>query len=198
MSEFLATIQGQDIHQQEDGSFSWMSGLTVDADGSPHAYAPGGLGLDYLANAGSPGNWFGILTDAEGEPYVQQSQDPAPGYYISTTSLQNRHFAMTDPRRYLNSELVPFAVIPGILAKRCRGIALGCKVEILDTRTNVLVLAVCGDVGPSNHLGEASIAVAKRLGINPSPKTGGCDERVFRFTFHPGTAAEGFSLQPLS
>lgn len=197
MTRLLATIAGQEIYQKEDGSFSWISGLTVDGDGSPRCYGPGGLGLDYLANAGSPGNWYGILTDPEGEPYVQQSQDPAPGYYISTTSLQNRGYSATDPRRYLDSEAVPFVVMPGVLARHCSGIALGCRVEIEDTRSGTLVSAVCGDLGPDHHLGEASIAVAKKLGLNPSPKTGGSDEPVFLFTFWPGVAADGFTLQPL-
>ena len=198
MIRFLATISGHDILQGDDLSITWTSGLTVDGDGSPRCYGPGGLGLDDLSCAGHPGNWWGILTDQDGEPYVQQSQDPAPGYYVSTTSLENRGYSATDPRRYLNSEVIPFAVIPGILARKCEGVALGCRVTITDTRTGIHVEAVCGDLGPDNHLGEASIAVAKRLGINPSPKTGGSDEPVFRFTFYPGTAAEGYRLQPLA
>jgi Fungal chitosanase of glycosyl hydrolase group 75 len=66
--------------------------LGIDADGSPHAYHPNGSppGLDYLANAGKPGNWYGIVTDnqkASGNPVVQGSSDPAPGFYISSTAL---------------------------------------------------------------------------------------------------------------
>ena len=54
-----------------DGSFYWTGGIEVDADGAPDAYNPSNTGIDYLANAGSPGDWWGISTDSSGTPYVQ-------------------------------------------------------------------------------------------------------------------------------
>lgn len=38
------------------------------------------------ANAGRPDNWWGIVT-RHGEPVIQGANDPAPGCYVSTTSL---------------------------------------------------------------------------------------------------------------
>ena len=74
--------------------------LRVSADGSPRAYhRDPKLGLDFLGNAGSAGRWWGIVIDSKAEPVVQGENDPAPGYYISQTALQDRTKAPTDPRR---------------------------------------------------------------------------------------------------
>jgi hypothetical protein len=194
----LAIIAGQQVLRAADTTVSWISGLTVDADGSPRAYGPPGVAaLDYLANAGHYGRWWGVVVDGDGDPVVQGPSDPAPGYYISTTSYQHRQFSRFDPRRYLDSEAVPFAVIPGTIARRVPEIVLGCRVVIEHMGSGQIVEAVCGDIGPDNHVGEASIAVAKTFGLNADPKKGGEDARIFRFTFHPGVAAEGFELQAL-
>ncbi|WP_412537898.1 glycoside hydrolase family 75 protein [Longispora sp. K20-0274] len=48
-----------------------------------------------------------------------------------------------------------------------------------------LVYAVFADVGPRNVLGEASYSVAKALGINANPNTGGVDSGVTYVVF-PG------------
>jgi hypothetical protein len=37
---------------------------------------------------------------------------------------------------------------------------------------------IVGDIGPKTILGEASYAMAKNLGINPNPSTGGTDSGV--------------------
>lgn len=198
MSKIICTINGKPIPQAEDGSIQFIGEFCVDADGSPRAYGPYGLGLDYLANAGHPGNWWGIVTDSEGYPVLQGENDPAPGYYISTTSLQNKNFQTTDPRRYVDSENVSFIVVPALLARLASGVVLGCKAEILNIGTGKRTSAVVADLGPATHLGEASIAAANALGVNPDPKTGGSNVKDFRYTFWPGHAAPGFNLQPLS
>ena len=41
-------------------AFFYESGMTIDADGAPNAYHPDNLGLDDLANAGTPGSWEGL------------------------------------------------------------------------------------------------------------------------------------------
>jgi hypothetical protein len=75
-------------------------------------------GLDYLANAGKPGNWWALVTDngkSSGNPVVQSSSDPAPSFYISTTSLEDSSVGREDPRRYVNAEWINFFVLPGKL-----------------------------------------------------------------------------------
>ena len=197
MSRMLCNVNGKPIMQAEDGSIQFIAELCVDADGSPRAYGPNGQGLDYLENAGHPGNWWGIVIDSEGYPVLQGEKDPAPGHYISTTSLQNKVFPITDPRRYVDSEEVPFIVVPGPVARMATGIVLGCRAEILNQFTGARVACVVADLGPASHLGEASMAAARQLGINFDPKSGGSSAEHFRYTFWPGKAAPGFNLQRL-
>lgn len=198
MSKVLFSVQGRPVTQNDDGSVSWTGQLTVDGDGSPHCYAPANSGLpalDYLGNAGHPGNWWGIATDSHGQPYIQGKNDPAPGYYVSTTSLKNKQFNNGDPRREINSEVVPFVVVPGPLIRAVKPIVMGCKARVTDTKTGLYVAAVVADAGPATHLGEASIAVARALNIPTSPKNGGCDSYRFRYEIWPGVAADGYQLQ---
>jgi hypothetical protein len=197
MKTILATINGKPVVQSEDGSVTFYGEACVDADGSPRAYGPYGQGLDYLDNAGHSGNWWAIVTDSEGFPVLQGVNDPAPGYYVSTTSLQRREFKTTDPRRYIDSEQVAFIVVPGPVARAARGIVLGCRAEVHDMTTGKTVAAVVADLGPASHLGELSIAAARSLGLNPDPKTGGANS-TFRYTFWPNNAADGCQLQPLN
>lgn len=165
--------------------------MAVDADGSPHAYSPRGSGLDaldYLANAGSPGGWYGLACDDAGEPAIQGMDDPAPGYYVSTTALQNHSKGLTDPRRYVDSEAIPYIAIPPELHHV--GVKLGdlCVVQFGSKRCG----AVVADVGPRGVFGEGSIALAIVLGIPASPKHGGAVHGVEYMVF-PGTTA-GFPM----
>lgn len=197
MKRILALINGKPVVQADDGSVSFWGEACVDADGSPRAYHPYGQGLDHLDNAGHPGNWWGVVTDAQGFPVLQGENDPAPGFYVSTTSLQHPEFPRTDPRRYVDSETVPFIVVPGPVARAATGIVLGCRAEITHADTGKTIAAVVADLGPASHLGEISIAAAVELGLNPDPKKGGSSNRDFKYTFWPGQAAPGFTLQPL-
>src|SRR5215470_6261074 len=90
----ILTIAGVTISTfQGSAVFFFQAGMAIDADGAPTAYHPvHGRGLDNLANAGHQGNWYGVVTDTgqkNGKPVVQGSQDPAPGFYVSPTALQN-------------------------------------------------------------------------------------------------------------
>ena len=71
--------------------FVYVAGLAVDADGAFRAYHPTNrLGLDTIVHAGHPGNWWALATDTgetNGRPVLQGERDPAPGYYVSITSL---------------------------------------------------------------------------------------------------------------
>ena len=158
--------------------------MRIDADGSPHAYKPGGGALDFLANAGKPGNWYGIVCNSAGEPVVQGANDPAPGYYISPSALSDKTKKLTDPRRYVDSEVVPYIAIPPEM-KTEHGVRLGdlCVVGYRETWSPALV----ADIGPRGKHGEGSIALAKALEIPPSPRNGGVDRGVVYVIF-PGTA----------
>ena len=115
-NQTIATIAGVDVSKMEpDGSLIFKAGMEIDADGSPHAYHPiSSKGLDSLENAKDQnGRFVGIALKPNGEPAVQGDDDPAPGFFVSTTSLEDTSKASTDPARYVDSERIPFIVLPG-------------------------------------------------------------------------------------
>lgn len=121
--------------------------------------------------------WHGIVTkDAtRHEPVVQTSGEYA-GYFVSSTSLQNKAFKQDDQRRYLDSRMVPFLVLPRSSAFQSKGGAdLGDLAFVIDPVSRNYTFAVVGDLGPQRKLGEASIALAaaiKGRHIDPKALTG--------------------------
>jgi hypothetical protein len=110
---YVTTLQNFNSYiHTPSGVTLYRAKMYIDADGSPRAYGPNNSGLDWTANAGSTGNWWGIVTDSNGDPILQNSSDPYPGMYVSTTSLVNSAYGTTNPLHYTNSETVPFIVLP--------------------------------------------------------------------------------------
>ena len=173
--------------QDDPSAFFYQSGFQIDADGAYRAYHPNNKpGLDYLANGGKPGNWWALVTDngrRNGNPVIQSDDDPAPGYYISMTSLEDPSKDRTDPRRYVDSESINFFVLPGGLALRAK---LGDFGVVIRPKTNAYDYAIYADSGPADKLGEGSIALAAALGIPCNPKKGGVDSGIITIVF-PGT-----------
>lgn len=203
----IGTIQGNDIIEQDDGSVTFASGATIDGDGAsgqfggPPCYAPssyGGQTLDILANAGSPGNWYGVVTDNAGNPIIQGPGDPCPGAYISATSLRLRDengafLPSASPFAYVDSATVPFMVVPPMIVRGVAGIVMGCRCVVTNTAKGLSVDAVVADGGPSNHLGEISVACAKAIGV-PVGTThpangGGASSPTIQYRLFPGTPA---------
>lgn len=98
----------------------------------------------------------------------------------------------------LDSDVDKFIVLPPPLITAVAGIVLGCHARVF-YRDRVCD-AVVGDVGPTRKVGEASRAVAIKLGINPSPINGGVDDASIRYEWFPGIAANvdgrQYVLQP--
>jgi hypothetical protein len=74
-------IGGKTVYElREKKLYLVNAGMSIDADGSPHAYHKDNTkALDYLANAGKPGNWWALATDngkSDGNPLVQSAEDP--------------------------------------------------------------------------------------------------------------------------
>lgn len=178
-----------------DGSYTTpVAGMRIDGDGangqsSLPVYAPKGMpSLDYLENAGGPGNWYGVVTDngqSNGNPIKQKSNHPAPGAYVSATSYEFPGFSRGDPARYVDAASVPYIVIPGHWRAEAKGVVLGCRATVEDTKTGLIIEAAVLDFGPRSKLGEASIACAKLFKINSSPKNGGTDVKRFIYQFWP-------------
>lgn len=183
----LTTIEGFNVYKHTaSGAIMYKAKFAVDADGSPRAYGPNDSGLDYTANAGYPGNWWGVVTDASGNPVKQKSTDPYPGMYVSTTSLYNSAYVTTNPLRYTNSETIPFYVIPSAL-KSLGGIQTGDVAYVYNTTNGKGCYAILADIGPAGKLGEGSIYLANQLGINSNPRNGGTSAGIIDYIIFPNS-----------
>lgn len=193
--KFLKRIGYSDINALagDDSAFFYQSGMMIDADGAYHAYHPDGRsGLDFLGNAGKLGNWWALVTDTgepSGRPIIQTADDPAPEFYVSTTSLEDTTKDRKDPLRYVNAEGLNFIVLPGRLNL---GAKLGDFAVVIRPGTGAYDYAVYADVGPANKIGEASIALASALGIPSNPKSGGVAHGILYIVFPD--SAQGWPL----
>jgi hypothetical protein len=184
-----------------DSAIIFESGMVIDSDGAYRAFHPDNKsGLEPLGDAGYPGNWWGLVTDnglPSGNPVIQTGNDPAPGFYVSPTVLQDSNRERTDPRRYVNSEAVNYIVIPGHLSVKVNNqvAKLGDFAVVIRPEVQTPAYAVVADIGPQNRIGEGSIALAKALEIPSDPRTGGIsnnDKGVLYIVF-PGSA-QGWPL----
>lgn len=166
-------------------AFFYETGMTIDADGAPNAYHPDNTGLDDLRNAGAPGNWEGLAKDRDGEPYIQGPDDPFPGYYVSETALADRSKAVDDPARYVDASKIPFIVLPGSMAREV-GARPGDFAAVLNVNNGRSSYAIFGDVGPSDRIGEGSVALAENLGVRSDARNGGARRGILYLIF-PGS-----------
>jgi hypothetical protein len=165
--------------------------LNVDNDGAPTCYAPPGSGLPHLDGLGSakssktpPFRWvgfyaltpqqagaFGLAIDQRAEvmdsagrfPVLQRRGDPAPGYYVSTTSTPaDPTRPLWDQRRYWDATQVRYGALSGGLKNQ--GVLMGDFGLVIDTTTGTssqFFFADAGSVsGPSKDaVGENSTRV---------------------------------------
>lgn len=189
----------------------FTSDLDVDADGCPIAYGPNNTGLDHNGNAQNPvssGNWNPnvVLLDSHNQPVRQKAGDPAPGFFICFSTLQDANANQDDPRRYVDALTIPYLVLPGGTAGPARTGDVGL---VIDLQTGVRVKCIAADAGPKKKTGEASIrtvgiladgltpkqiaAAAKKdklKGLHCNPRNGGLNgagDRHFRYIVFPGT-----------
>jgi hypothetical protein len=97
--------------------------------------------------------------------------------YVSPTSLVDKTKKKNDPRRYVNSTVVPYLAVPKN-AITDYGVNLGDVGFAYNRATGFMAAAIVADVGPKNKWGEGSIALAEHLGIPSSPKRGGASKGV--------------------
>jgi hypothetical protein len=165
------------------------AGLAVDADGAFRAYHPNNrLGLDTIEDAGRPGNWWALATDTgepSGRPVVQGKSDPAPGYYVSMTSLFDAaNPNERDPRRFVDAASIPYVVLPPVGFKHAK---LGDFATVFNRRNGKVAEAIVADESaPELKMGEGSIALAVALGIDSNPRSGGIEHGV-AYVIYPGS-----------
>ena len=187
-----------EVWKTDDSSaFFYKSKLSIDADGSPTAYHPPphtDRGLDYLANAGKPGDWYGIVTDDSGEPIIQ-ADGPHKGFYVSPTTLADHKKRASDPARYVDSSSVPYISLPKHPhPKEPRHPAEpGDFAAVYYPRTKKIAYAIFAETGPKKAIGEGSIQLADDLGIYKSGesrdarKGKGIDSAKIIYVVFPGS-----------
>jgi hypothetical protein len=95
------------------------------------------------------------------------------------SSYQNQTAATDSKGGALDAAVLPFIVVPGVSSRwsyKTSGIAMGTVGAVI--YNGKIEYGIVGDVGPTSILGEASYAMAKSLGINPNPSTGGVSTGV--------------------
>lgn len=182
---YLTTIENFDVFvHNPSGAILYRAKMAIDADGCPRAYGPNDSGLDWTANAGYPGNWWGIVTDANGDPIIQGPTDPYPGMYVSSTSLVQLGYSDSNPLRYVDSENIPYIALPSSL-QSLANIAKGDLAFVRNSTNGNTSFAYFADTGPSGKLGEGSMYLAVQLGINSSPRTGGTSQGIIDYVVFP-------------
>lgn len=151
--------------------FFFVSGMSVDVDGAPNAYAPiGTVGpLDYLGNANSKpktmaGNWTSIVTDKSGKPIRQTTTQPFPGHYISMTSIHDDSFNKTDTKHYADATKIPYIALPPAYFSST-GLKLGDFALVINANNGRSCFAIFADTKNLPNLGEASAKTAELLGL---------------------------------
>ena len=155
-----------------------------------------GGGLEGWSNGGivdvieEKGNYFVHGKGADGKPYaiviheadtlirhqkvyyrayVQGADDPAPGYFYSTTALVQGGKEETEAGRFVDASGMPFISLADWQKFSDQGARKGDFGTVYCPTTGKLVHVVVGDVGGA-HLGEGSLFLAKAiLGVEEAP-----------------------------
>jgi hypothetical protein len=89
----------------------------------------------------------------------------------------------------LNAEQVPYIAVPPVIIQKTRGVVLGSRVLLTNTRNHKKTEAVVADIGPRRKLGELSPAAAEALGLDGNPNHGGTDAHIIQYRIFPGIPA---------
>jgi hypothetical protein len=197
----IDTIEGCEV-RLEDGPEGEKITFTADADidadgangqnGARAAYMADDSGSELLANGGmgirhgeavGTTDWFkDIVVVESGKPKVFPG-----GVIVSKTAYKIRGEQEDTPKRYVDSETVPYVVVPPVIIQKTQGVVRGCFARV--TYKGKSVDCMVGDVGPKRKVGEISIAAARDVGMNPSPRTGGEDRKIVQYEVFPGRKA---------
>ena len=207
----IATISNDgfvaSIMEDADGRVHFHADADIDADGAngqnggPAAYKVDNSGTEALANGGMARKPNGkvfckkdwardiVILDTDNEPKVFPG-----GVIASMTWYRDPDKATSDPAAYVDAETVPYVVVPPVIVSQTKGVVRGCRARI--TYNGKSVDCVVADKGPTDKIGEISIAAARAVGIPSSPRDGGVSGAQVFYELWPGQAAPGFVLQP--
>lgn len=176
----------------------------IDADGANGqngavaAYRVDNKGSEALANGGMTlRNGKVVCAKPWARDIVILGKDNEPrvfpgGVIASRTWYRDRTKAVDDPSAYLDSETVPYIVVPPLIVHGVAGVVCGSLARA--SYGGKSVFGVVGDLGPRTKVGEMSIAMARALGIASSPRNGGLEKPNVYYELWPGKAAAGYAL----
>ncbi|SFP70807.1 Peptidoglycan-binding (PGRP) domain of peptidoglycan hydrolases-containing protein [Amycolatopsis arida] len=149
-----------------------------------YAERSGGTRTVPVCATGNAVHWrSGMTIDCDGQrtPKCNPSTDP---WWQSGTA-----WPQSDGKP-LNAEKLPFVVVPisSSIWDHFRSNITGGTVAAVVYQGRV-VYAVVGDRGPKDAIGEGSYALAKALGINPDPRSGGVSGKVVDYIVFPEVKA---------
>lgn len=173
----------------------FASQMQVNTDGASDSYHPDDIGITHICNGVSVGascTWkascladfkkakverfngptkiffFAMATQPNGKPILQGPNDPKPGFFVSTTALQQPGADKRTTQAQLDLSQTPFIMIPQQWQQNGKpGPKLGDFAVVLRKSTDDLYFAIDGDIGPRNKLGESSVALHQTLGNDP-------------------------------
>jgi hypothetical protein len=208
---------------QPSGAVVFSSIMHVNPDGAPDAYHPDDIGTVHICNgirvrstcaqdkpwisdcmadyrkarseefSGKTPVCFFAMATRDGVPLVQGNDDPKPGYFISTTHLKQPGEDVRRPAGQIDSNVIPFAVIPKTwLGKSEPGPRIGDMGIAYRRSTGAVSGFVIADSGPENKIGEGSIALLQALGRDPFIMRKGKRRAFSGIGFH----AEGKQRKP--
>jgi hypothetical protein len=119
--------------------------------------------------------------DADGHPNVKKI-DPKHGN-------PNTTLRYAEGNGSVNADAVPYVVLPKGQFKE-HGVKVGDLAIVRNKENGALTVAVFGDVGPRHKRGEGSMALARELGLNPSPTHGGTQSRNIEYLAIPGSGGD--------
>lgn len=195
-----------EIREDDDGRVFYTAGAAIDADGAngqnggPAAYRVDDSGSEALANGGMAISGGKVICRHDwARDIVILGPDKEPrvfggGIIASMTWYRRPGMDKDDPEAYVDAETVPYVVVPPMIVQRTAGVVRGCRARV--SYRGKQVDCVVADRGPTNKIGELSIAAARALGLPASPRHGGTQEPELLYELWPGKAAPGFTLIP--
>jgi hypothetical protein len=186
----------------EDLSVVITADADIDADGANGqkgqraAYMVGNSGSELLGNGGmkmeagkvvGAASWYKdiVILDVNGQP-----REFPGGVIASKTAYRWHDKLVDDPAAYVDSETINYVCVPPEIRERATGIVMGCAVKCYYRTTGKTAWGMVADVGPRDKVGEISIAMARALGMCPSPRNGGEERALIEYTFYPSRFAE--------
>lgn len=186
------------INEYEDGRVLFVADADIDADGAngqnggKPAYMVWNKGSEHLANGGMGMRGSKVVfTQAWGRTIAiwDSTGQPVefPGQIIaSKTSYHYRGMNLNDPKAYVDSDTVSYAVVPPVIIRRTLGAVMGCRVRATNMKNGKVSEGIIADAGPTNKIGEVSIQMARELGVPSSPRSGGTNDPIIKYEIWPG------------